>query len=432
MSRSNSLAYVLSGGEGTRLHPLTKNRTKPAVPFGGSYRVIDFVLSNLHHSGIRRIYVLTQYEHTSLHEHINSGWKPRFGLGGDGVLEIMPPVLKRLDDGSLSIGYRGTAGAIANNSNIIENWTPEFVDIFSGDHVYLMDVSKMNDYHLDKKADLTISTIKVRKEVAAKNFGIVAVDKNLKVVGFEEKPENPTPLPGDEDFCLASMGNYTFNPKTLLEELEMDSAKEYSEDRSKIAQNPSRFSSYDFGFDVIPAMLRKGRKIFAYDFTEELVPGAVDDERGFWRDIGNLDQFYDANMEMRQVTPPLNLYNSKWPVLTYVLSPQPAKFVGAEKDYPGVALESIVANGSIVSHSNVQRSVLSYNCHVEGAQIYDSILLGDNVVQPGSLIRRAILDKNVIVPKGETIGVDLEKDLSRGFTISQGGIIVVPRGYKFS
>jgi len=429
MTRGNikSLAYVLSGGEGERLLPLTSDRTKPAVPFAGNYRVIDFVLSNLHHSGAREIYVLTQYEHHSLVNHIKRGWEPRFGLGGDGNLEVVAPTLKR-EGGHLTIGYKGTAGAVVRNISRVGKYNPAVVDVFNGDHVYFMDISEMNEFHLDNKADLTISAVPVRRDVAARNFGVLVVDSKNQIIGFQEKPEDPIPISGNEEFCFASMGNYAFNPDILLEELSSDSKKQYADAGRKHLgfEEPDKYSSHDFGMNVIPAMLRRGRRILAYDFRSNLVPGAVENERGFWRDIGSLDQFYKANMEMRDIVPPLNLYNPDWPLLTYVESPQPAKFVGM-----ATAWNSLISNGCIISHSNVDRSVIGYNTRLEGATILDSVLLGYTCVKPGAEIRKAIIDRNVIVPAGIQIGVNQEEDRARGFTISSGGITIVPKGYNF-
>lgn len=431
MTRENvrSLAYVLSGGPGQRLLPLTSNRTKPAVPFAGSYRVIDFVLSNLHHSGIREIYVLTQYEHHSLTDHIKRGWEPRFGLGGDGNLGVVSPTLK-IENGVESIGYKGTAGAVAGNKSRIKHGKHGVVDVFSADHIYLMDISEMNAFHLDNCADLTISAVPVKRDLASRTYGVLVVDSKNRVIGFEEKPENPSSIPGDEEFCYASMGNYAFNPKVLLQELDKDSKKEYVDPdmRSRVFEYPERYSTHDFGFDVIPAMLRGGRKIMAYDFKERLVPGAVENEKGFWRDIGNLDQFYEANMEMRATLPPLNIYNPDWPLLTYTETPQPAKFVGM-----ATARDSLISNGCIISNSNVDKSVLGYNVRLEGAKVMSSVLFGDNCVGSGAEIKNSILERGVCVPEGEIrIGFDQDEDRAKGFTVSPGGIAVVPKGYKFS
>lgn len=430
MTRGNvrSLAYVLSGGEGERLLPLTSDRTKPAVPFAGSYRVIDFVLSNLHHSGVREIDVLTQYEHHSLNAHIKRGWAPRFGLGGDGNLDVVAPTLKR-EQGRLVMGYKGTAGAVESNMSRIRRYNPQVVDVFSGDHVYLMDISEMNEFHLDNTADLTISAVPVRRDLASRTFGVLVVDSKNQVIGFEEKPVNPSPIPGNEEFCFASMGNYVFNPGVLLEELEADARKQYVEGvrRHLGVEEPEKYSSHDFGMNVIPAMLRRGRRILAYDFRNTLVPGAVEDERGFWRDIGGLDQFFDANMEMRKVVPPLNLYNPEWTVLTHVEVPQPAKYVGM-----GTPWGSLISNGCIISGSNVSDSVLGYNVRLEGANVIESVLLGYTCVKPGAEIKRAIVDRNVVVPAGVKIGFNQDEDRARGFTISEGGITVVPKGYRFN
>ena len=424
MPRETALAYVLGGGRGTRLDPLTRYRAKPAVPFGGMHRVIDFVLSNLYHSGVRKIRVLTQFESESLQRHIENGWYPRFGIGGDEYLKINPAKQ------SVARGwYLGTADAIHQNRRHIEDEKSNVVDIFGGDHIYMMDVSQMNEYHLKNEADLTISAIPVERELAAGNYGVLVVDDDWKLQGFEEKPKDPTPMPGNEKFCLASMGNYAFRPKVLLEELVMDAKKETAE-REDVDANPEKFSTHDFGYDMIPQMLGSGRKIFVYNFNNNVVPGALERERGFWRDIGSIDQFFDANMDVRKPEPLLNLYNPEWEILTYNECSQPAKIVGGVNG--GGAIDSLFAPGVIVSHSSVKESVLSYDTRVkEGCDIKRALLLGGNIVGEGVVIKDAIVDKHVEVPDGERIGVDKERDKERGFTISNEGITVVPRGYCF-
>ncbi|MBU1201729.1 MAG: hypothetical protein KKA51_04460, partial [Nanoarchaeota archaeon] len=253
-------------------------------------------------------------------------------------------------------------------------------------------------------------------------------NKNWQVIGFEEKVENPTTIPGNEKMCLASMGNYAFKPSVLLEELVKDDNKKLTKDKEQILKNPEKYTSHDFGFDIIPSMLRNEKKIFAYNFGDHLVPGAKEKERGFWRDIGNIDQFYKANMEVKDIEPLLNLYNEEWKVLTYIEQPAPYKNVGEGTRFAN----SIAANGVITSHASIDRSVISYRTQIEkGAHVEDSILLGYDYIDEGAIIKRAIIDRNVHVPKGETVGVDRKKDLARGFTVSPGGITVVPKGYEF-
>lgn len=422
MARANSLAYVLGGGKGERLYPLTKDRAKPAVPFGGPYRVIDFVLSNLYHSGVRKILMLTQYESRSLERHIQYGWIPAFGIGRDQFISILPA--RQSEYGGW---YKGTADGINQNIRYVGEERPDVVNIFGGDHIYQMDVSQMNDFHLKMGADLTISAIPVKIKDAAKNFGVLIADKEQKLVGFEEKPDNPSPIPESIEYCLVSMGNYAFNPDILLEELSKDAKKEISSDKGVIAANPDNFSSRDFGYDIIPAMLRCGRKIVVYDFSKNIVPGVPEGENRYWKDIGTLDQFFSANMDIRATLPQLNLYNNKWPIFTYSELTQPAKTV--EK---GELLESICSNGTIISNSSVKKSVLSYGVRVnEGAEIENSILLGYNEIGRGALIKDAIIDRGVGIPNKVIIGADKNDDRRREFTVTPSGITVVPKYYKF-
>lgn len=426
MTRNNTLAFVLGGGEGKRLYPLTRDRAKPAVPFGANYRVIDFVLSNLYHSGIRKIYVLAQYESFSLHRHLKNGWYPKFGTGVKEFISMLQP-----SHGHNERWYHGTADAIHRNLRYVEEEKPKLVNVFGGDHIYLMDVNQMNDFHNDNNADLTISAIPVRKELAANTFGVLVVNNKWQLIGFEEKPADPTPIPNNPEICLASMGNYAFKPEVLVEELNKDARKETAKEKEIAQQHPDHFSTHDFGFDVIPAMLREGRRIFVYNFLDNIIEGMNPEERGYWRDIGNLDQFYEANMEFRKEKPQLNLYNPEWSVLTFIESSNPAKFI-SRNGKKGEALDSIVANGCILNKCLVERSVLSYNVVVNpDARISDSVLLGYANIGEGAVIEKAIIDRGVKVPRGETIGVDKIKDKKRGFTISKEGLTVVPRNYKF-
>jgi glucose-1-phosphate adenylyltransferase len=426
MTKNNTLAFVLGGGEGKRLYPLTKDRAKPAVPFGANYRVIDFVLSNLYNSGIRKIYVLAQYESFSLHRHLKNGWYPKFGTGVREFISMLQPT-----HGHEERWYHGTADAIHQNLRYVSEEKPKLVNVFGGDHIYLMDINQMNDFHTDNQADLTIAAIPVRKELAANNYGVLVVDKNWQLVGFEEKPAKPTPMPSNQEFCLASMGNYAFQPDVLIEELNKDAKKEAARDKETVQQHPDNFSTHDFGFDVIPAMLREGKKIFVYNFLENIIEGMSPEERGYWRDIGNLDQFYEANMEFRKEKPRLNLYNPEWGVLTFIESSNPAKYI-SEGTKGGIALDSIVANGSVINKSTVERSVISYNVTIQpDAKVSDSVLLGYTSIGEGATVQKTIIDRGVNVPKGEVIGLDRVKDKKRGFTLSQGGLTVVPRNYRF-
>ncbi len=410
MEGKTPLAFVLGGGQGTRLEPLTKHRAKPAVPFGGSYRVIDFVLTNLYRSRITKICVLTMYESASLHRHLRFGWYPKFGMGDESFIMTVPA--RQGGNGHGGGWYKGTADAITQNLRYIQEYNPNIVDIFGGDHVYFMDVSHMNKVHLNKGADLTISAIPVDIELAKGNYGVLVVNDRWELIGFEEKPENPTPMPGNPSKCLASMGNYAFKSQVLLEELVKDRENEDSK--------------HDFGYNIIPSMLENGRRIFVYNFSRKKVPGADDKEIGYWRDIGNLDQFHQANMEIRAVDPTFNLYNPDWSVLTHVESLQPVKLNGA-----GV-FESVLSNGTKVTEASIASSVLSYGVKVEpGSDIVRSVLLGHNEIGRKVMIKNAIVDRGINIPDNETVGVDRERDLERGFTISDEGITVVPYNFKF-
>ncbi|MCD4666532.1 glucose-1-phosphate adenylyltransferase [archaeon] len=432
MSRQNNIAIVLAGGKGDRLFPLTKYRSKPAAIFGGSYRIIDFVLSNLYHSGIRNIRILTQFQAESLHQHLRFGWYHRFGTSSEESIQTLPA------EQSLMGGwYEGTANAVHQRKKHIIDADADIVNIFNADHIYLMDVSQMNDFHREKRAALTISAIPVKRELAAGTYGVLEVNEEGRLIGFEEKPQDPKPMPGSEEYCLASMGNYSFDPEVLILELKKDAKKETPRDnkgnidKDVIKSDRKKYSSHDFGFDIIPEMLKKSKRIFVYNFQNNIVPGATEKERGFWRDVGDIDQYYLANMEARYIVPILNLHNKKWPIFTDVESAQPVKITEGGHNGKKVS-ESIISAGCIIGHSSLIKSVLGYNVELkDNAEVIDSILLGKNNVGEGAKVHKAIIDKNVIVPPGETVGIDREKDLGRGFIISQGGITVVPRDYKF-
>lgn len=420
--RVEVVAFVLSGGEGHRLMPLTKDRAKPAIPFGGSYRVIDFVLSNLIHSRIRKIYVLTQYEPRSLEKHIFEGWSPIFGTGRYNFIRLLPPKL-----GNESGWYLGTADAINQNKSYAWADKPDIIDIFSSDHIYLMDISLMNDFHLKNSADLTISAIPVKCKSAVKKYGILVVDKNWKLIGFEEKPEKPTPMPGNSEFCLASMGNYAFNLKVLIEELVIDHLKKTSYDRNVIKSDPDHYSSHDFGYDVISAMLNIGRKIYVYNFNDNVITGENKNEKSYWRDIGDLDEFYEANMDLLKPETAINLLNEKWEIFTRVASVRPLKIKGNSKVY-----KSIIANGCIINNASIEKSILSYNIIVEeNTKIYGSFIMGNNYIGKNVSIKNSIIDTGIYIPDNTSIGLNKEEDLRRNFSFSKQGITVVPKKYRF-
>ncbi len=416
------VAFVLSGGEGQRLMPLTRDRAKPAIPFGGSYRVIDFVLSNLIHSRINKIYVITQYESRSLEKHIFEGWSPIFGTGRYHFIRLLPPKL-----GGESGWYLGTADAINQNKSYVWADKPDIVNIFSSDHVYLMDISLMNSSHLNNSADLTISAIPVKCEVAAKKYGVLVVDKDYRLIDFEEKPEKPTPIPGNSEYCLASMGNYSFNLQVLIEELVIDQYKQTTTDKNLIMSDPKHYSSHDFGFDVIPEMIRRGRKIYIYNFNDNYISRSGKNEFAYWRDIGDLDEFYNANMDLLGPEPVINLFNERWEIFTRVASLRAARVNSRAK-----AHNSIIANGCIINGSVIERSILSYNVVVEEkTKIVGSFIMGNNYVGKNVVINNTIVDTGVYIPDNTIIGVDKKEDLKRGLTISKLGVTIVPRKYRF-
>lgn len=417
MANDDSLAFVLGGGEGKRLLPLTSERAKPAVPMAGTFRIIDFVMSNLYNSDIRKVYVLTQYNSKSLHDHIRFGWYPKFGTGPKGFLKTQPATQSR--NGGW---YSGTADAIAQNMGFIEDERPGIVNVFGGDHIYLMDIRQMNEYHLKNDADITISAIPVSRKLAAGNYGVLEISPDGRLLGFEEKPANPKPMPGNPDMCLSSMGNYAFKPGSLLEELLEDKMK-VTAGKIEVAEQPLRLSSHDFGYDIIPSMMRKGRNVFVYNFMDNKVEGARDSERGYWRDVGNRDEFFNANMELKAIIPPINLYNPYWEVLTHVPVSQAAKVNGE-----GVK-DSIMSPGCIVTNSLVDDSILSYSTIVEKSSIRGSILLGSSKVGEGCEIVRSVVDRHVDIPAGTKIGVDKEKDLARGFFVTESGLTFVPNSH---
>lgn len=420
--RIEVVAFVLSGGKGERLLPLTKDRVKPAMPFGGSYRVIDFVLSNLIHSRIRKIYILTQYEPRSLEKHIFEGWTPIFGIGRYSFIRMLPP-----KQGSDSGWYNGTADAVNQNKSYAWENKPDIIDIFSADHIYIMDISIMNDFHYDKNADLTISALPVKCETASKKYGVLVVNDDWELIGFEEKPENPTPMPGSNDYCLASMGNYAFNPQVLIEELVIDQHKETQRDKSIILQNPDRYSSHDFGFDVIPAMLKRGRKIYVYNFNENYIISTDKHEKSYWRDIGDLDEFYQANMDLLKDEKDVNLHNERWEIFTRSSCLRSPSINGRS-----IISKSIISNGCEVNKSEIDNSILSYHIEVsENTKITGSFLMGYNHIGKNVKIKNAIIDTFTYVPDNTRVGYDIEEDLKRKLTISNNGVVIVPRRFKF-
>ena len=408
MSIDDALVMILAGGEGKRLYPLTKDRAKPAVPFGGRYRIIDFVLNNFINSGFFKIKVLTQYKSDSLNKHITRGWALSPFLNQ--YVDLAPAQMRTGSD-----WYRGTADAIYQNVFHITDEDPDYVCIFGGDHIYKMDVSQMLDYHKEKGADLSISAIPIPIS-EAHEFGIIEVDDDWRLINFVEKPKDkPKSIPGNPDMCLASMGNYIFNKNILLEALNRD--EEIKE------------SSHDFGKNVIPMLLRDGKKIYIYNFNDNSFPGMTDTERGYWRDVGSIDAYWQANMDLLAYDPELNLYSQDWPLRTFNYNYPPAKFIWEEGERVGMATNSMVSEGCVVSGGGLSRCVLSPKVKVNSySQISESILMENVEIGRHSKIKKAIIDKNVIVPPNTRIGFNHEEDIKRGFHVSPNGVTVVPKG----
>jgi len=398
----NAVAFVLAGGVGVRLHPLTRDRAKPAVPFGGKYRVIDFTLSNCVNSGIRKIFVLPQYKSHSLVEHTRDAWSILSPEMGEFVSHLSPQMRVGED------WYRGTADAVYQNLYHLQNIDVEYVVVLSGDHVYKMDYSHFIRYHHSKNADLTIAAIETDIREASR-FGIIQAEADGRVVGFQEKPNNPQPVPGHPDKAFVSMGIYIFKRDTLIDVLTRDAGSN---------------SSHDFGKDIIP-LLYSGGKVFVQRFG---TTGGKD--AGYWRDIGTIDAYWQANMDLASVNPVFNLYDKQWPIRTYQGQYPPAKTVFADEDIgrAGKALESIICGGVIISGGKVVKSVLSPNVRVNSyAEVSESILFHNVVVGMKAKVKRTIVDKGVRIPPGMKIGYDLDKDRER-FYVSDEGIVVIPKG----
>jgi glucose-1-phosphate adenylyltransferase len=401
----NVLGMIMAGGEGSRLHPLTNERAKPAVYFGGKYRIIDFVLNNFLNSGIFKIKVLTQFKSDSLIKHLTSGWNLNRMLG-----QYIDPVPAQMRTGGN--WYMGTADAVFQNMNLIEDENPDYLAVFGADHIYKMDISQMLDFHRNVGAVATVAAIQKPIEEAV-HFGVIEVDTSGRMIGFEEKPKNPKPVPSNPKMALISMGNYIFNRKFLVREL--------FNDASLIG------SSHDFGKDVIPKIFHD-YPIYVYDFAHNRIPGETPQQNAYWKDVGTLEAYFDANMTLRDVVPEINLYNEAWPVRTGPGQSPPAKFVfsgeAAEKR-KGDAIDSIVSGGCIISGGHVIRSVLSRGVRVHSlAVVEDSIIFPDVEVSEKSHIRRAIIDRGVKIMPNEKIGFDLESDKKR-FTVSDSGIVVI-------
>jgi glucose-1-phosphate adenylyltransferase len=401
-----TLTILLAGGSGTRLQPLTDDRAKPAVPFGGKYRVIDFTLSNCLHSGLRRILVLTQYKSHSLHKHLRDGWSIFNAECGE-FITVVPPQMR-----TGASWYAGTGDAIHQNLFLLERSLAEKVLILAADHIYRMDYAALIKAHDEQAADLTVACMKAPIE-ESRSFGVMAIDGNQRIIGFQEKPEKPIPIPGEPDKILASMGIYVFTKEILMEELRADSTEEGS--------------SHDFGKDLIPRMVGT-RKVYAYEFGG--TRGRVTPDR-YWRDVGTIDAYYEANMDLLKPVPPLDLYQSDWAIRTYHGQNPPARMVPGESGKDGLLADSIIGAGTVIIGGIVRHSILASRVYIhEDAEVEDSILFDHVTVGRGVKLRRCIIDKDVSIPPGETIGFDPDKDSQR-FACSEKGIIVVPKEYRF-
>ncbi len=397
-----TIALILAGGQGSRLHELTLWRAKPALYFGGKYRIIDFPLSNCLNSGIRRIGVLTQYKAHSLIRHLVHGWSWfQAGAGNREFVEILPA--------SQRVGgewYRGTADAVYQNLDIVRTHDPRYVLILSGDHIYKMDYGPFLAAHAETEADMTICCIEVPLEEAAGQFGVMTVDDTGRIIAFDEKPEKPNPIPGKPGLCLASMGNYIFNTKFLYEQVIKD------------ADTPG--TQHDFGRNIIPSII-ESYQVFAYAFRDPET-----DQQAYWRDVGTIQAYWEANMEMVSVSPQLNLYDQKWPVLTYQIQSPPAKFVFDDDDRRGEAIQSMVSGGCVISGAHVSKSLLFSRCVVHSyTTVNESVVLPEVDIGQNCRINRAIIDRGAIIPDGTIVGEDHDDDRERGFRVTKSGLTLI-------
>jgi glucose-1-phosphate adenylyltransferase len=397
------LAMIMAGGTGTRLMPLTRERAKPAVPFGGKYRIVDFVLSNMINSGIFSIYVLTQYKSQSLLNHLKDGWQFTNLLKDQFII----PVPAQMRSGE--VWYQGTADAIYQNINLIENCNPDVVAIFGADHVFRMDVSHMIEFHVQRQAAVTVAALPMPR-AESQLYGVIQCDENSRIFGFQEKPEHPATLPGRPEWILASMGNYVFDTPILMDELYADARRGDSD--------------HDFGNTILPDLCKR-RPVFAYDFTQNKIAGESPERSNYWRDVGTLDAYYEANMDLKTIVPHLNLYNPKWPLRTANYNDPPAKFAFDEEGRRGTATDSIISEGCIISGGTVRNSVLGRNVFVHSwAEVDDCIIMDRCQIGRRARLRRVIIGKNVRIEPETEIGYDLDADRKK-YPVTDSGIVLV-------
>lgn len=398
------LAMIMAGGKGERLMPLTEQRSKPAVPFAGTYRIVDFVLSNFLNSGILAMYVLVQYRSQSLIEHLRRAWR----IGGpnrQSFITVVPPQMK-----GRGKWYEGTADAVYQNLNIVQDFAPNLVAVFGADHIYRMDLRQMIQFHLDNQADATVAALPVPIQ-AAKGFGIIQTDANQRIKGFEEKPKQPKPMPGNPKMAFSSMGNYIFNVDILMKALEQDARSQ---------------GSHDFGRDIIPSLIRS-HKVMAYNFLDNVVPGVHPyEEWGYWRDVGTLEAYWQANMDILGENPVFDLRNVNWPVMTDASGEPIASLVRSELD------DAMVGQGSLVVDAKIRRSVIGRNVKIgEGAEIEECVILDGTVVGPKARLRRIISDRFNLIPPGTVLGHDEPRDHNIRYSVDKSGIVVIPRGHSY-